>query len=177
MMLADLNVIPPEVDSSNDEVEELGNDKSIKTLSNSSSQMNCDTATTSYKNSNVNILHVNFTELNSKVLHLKEKCSNFVRKENSPKLRLSWNGSPFEATIDEGSELNCICSSIVSKVGLKYSPISLSAKAAGSHKMDLLGFIKGATKFKILDAKSECHILLQDLVSGGEGSWPVYANW
>ena len=120
MMLADLNLLDDaeEADQVSGDQDDMGNTHSINSFNTSNTQMNCDVKNLSYKN---------FEDINFKVLNLKNKCTKSIRKEYSPKLRLSWNGSPFEATIDEGSELNCVCSSLVNKIGLKFSPISLSS--------------------------------------------------
>ena len=64
---------------------------------------------------------------------------NGLRKENSPMVFVTINNKPAVATIDEGSEINCLDESFASKTGLQYIPTLYTATAAGSNNMKLAG--------------------------------------
>ena len=87
-----------------------------------------------------------------------------IRKEDSPKLRVAVNNYSLEATIDEGSEVNCICASAAARAKISYEPVTLSATSAGSHPIHLLGVIKGKLTLSVSDSKSPAFIHLIDTV-------------
>ena len=83
---------------------------------------------------------INYPDLYSTVLLLKQKyCS--VRKEYSPQLRTKIGTVVADSIIDEGSELNCICSSIAAKCNIQYNPVKIKAMSAGSNEMKILGVV------------------------------------
>ena len=111
-----------------------------------------------------NDILINHAALYYKVLSLQKQITNTVRKENSPQLRIKLDNVITDAIIDEGSELNCLCSSLVMRCGLKFNPVSLKAVAAGSNVMQLLGVIPYDIKLRVCDAKDPTDIILKSAV-------------
>ena len=64
---------------------------------------------------------------------------NGVRKEKSPMVFVTVNNKPSVATIDEGSEINCLDEGFATRTGLEFVPTACTATAAGSNKMKLAG--------------------------------------
>ena len=64
---------------------------------------------------------------------------NGVRKEKSPMVAISLKNTPAVATIDEGSEINCLDESYAVKNNIKFVPTGCQATAAGSTDMQLAG--------------------------------------
>ena len=62
-----------------------------------------------------------------------------VRKANSPKLLVNLEGVRTYATVDEGSEINCIDESCAVKCRIIFEQTTCQAKAAGSSQMRLAG--------------------------------------
>ena len=101
---------------------------------------------------------IDYSTLYEKVLSLQTN----IRKECSPKLRTVIRGSFVDSIIDEGSELNCICSSVAARCGLRYEPIKIKAMAAGSNTMKLLGVIPNDVVLNVCDAKDPAEIPLKN---------------
>ena len=70
---------------------------------------------------------------------------NGVRKAKSPSILVCMSDDDVRynfktmATIDEGSEINCLDDGFAAKCGIRFSPTDCRAKAAGSAKMSLVG--------------------------------------
>ena len=77
----------------------------------------------------------NKSKIQSLILHLQSN----VQKALSPALNASLNGIDFVAVIDEGSELNCVDSSLIRSAKIPIHVSELDAKSAGNHKMKILG--------------------------------------
>ena len=111
----------------------------------------------------VNDITINYASFYQKVLSLQNAHSN-VRKEHSPQLRTLIGNVIADSIIDEGSELNCICSSIAARCQLKFTPVKINAMAAGSNSMKLLGVIPSDIVLKVQDSKSAVQIILKHAV-------------
>ena len=89
----------------------------------------------------MNPVHVGSLEM--KVLKLQEIKSNWmdtgVRKSKSPCVSVTLNNTPTFATIDEGSEINCLDYGFATQNKIKFSPTECIATAAGSMAMSLSG--------------------------------------
>ena len=64
---------------------------------------------------------------------------NGVRKEKSPMVAITIKDKPSIATIDEGSEINCLDESFAHRFNIKFVPTNCQATAAGSNDMTLAG--------------------------------------
>ena len=82
-------------------------------------------------------------ELQTKVLHLQQRqiywCQTGVRKSKSPCLPVLLNSATAYATIDEGSEINCIDYQFAVRNQISFIPTKCTALAAGSNEMKLAG--------------------------------------
>ena len=140
---------------------ELFNEKQI---SPEDPEQNVNSASTAVQLNNGNdFTEINYTALYQKVLNLQQKA-NCIRKEYSPQLRTSIGSHIADSTIDEGSELNCICSSIAAKCHIKYDPIKIEAVAAGSNVMKLLGVVPYDIEFNVYESKTPVKIVLKKAV-------------
>ena len=85
----------------------------------------------------------NLSAMEAAVNKLQERhtswSQNGVRKENSPMVFVTVKNKPTVATIDEGSEINCLDESFAAKTGILYIPTLCTATAAGSNDMKLAG--------------------------------------
>ena len=83
------------------------------------------------------------TAMEAAVNRLQERraswSQNGVRKENSPMVFVTVKNKPTVATIDEGSEINCLDESFAARTGILYIPTLCTATAAGSNNMKLAG--------------------------------------
>ena len=106
---------------------------------------------------------INCAELYNSILSL-EARQHQIRKEYSPQLRTKIGNIVADSVIDEGSELNCICSSVVAKCNIKYNPIKINAMAAGSNVMKLLGVVPTEIILDICDTSVPTKIILKQAV-------------
>ena len=60
-----------------------------------------------------------------------------LKKVSSPQLRVALGQTILTAIVDEGSELNCICSSYAARLRLKFKKVNISAMAAGLSPMTI----------------------------------------
>ena len=65
--------------------------------------------------------------------------SNTVRKKKSPVISVTTNNRPALATIDEGSEINCLDEGFATRLNIIFVPTACKATAAGSSRMKLVG--------------------------------------
>ena len=100
----------------------------------------------------------------NKILRLEQRFKDGVRKEYSPQLRTMIGNVVADSTIDEGSELNCIDSSVAAKCSIKYKPVKLNAMAAGSNVMKLLGVVSDDVVLQVCDSKTPIRITLKNAV-------------
>ena len=100
----------------------------------------------------------------NKILRLEQRIKNGLRKEYSPQLRTKIGDVCVDATVDEGSELNCIDSSVAGKCNIKYKPIQLNAMAAGSNVMKLLGVVSEDVLLNVCDTNKPVTIILKHAV-------------
>ena len=127
-------------------------------------QRNFDNSVTSSCVQSVPVVNVSHDmDLLLKVLAVTNHSS-IVRRESSPQLRVSAHNIHINATIDEGSEINCICASVAAQMDLTFTPINLQAKAAGSYDMQLLGKLKEPLSLRVSDTKKNAFITLVDVV-------------
>ena len=138
---------------------------------NSTKQMNHDqdhdTAATSTSNPEFysDCSHESFEcSIVNKILRLEQRFKEGVRKEYSPQLRTKIGNVFADSTVDEGSELNCIDSTIAAKCSIKYDPIKLSAMAAGSNIMKLLGVVPNDILLQVCDSSSPITIRIKNAV-------------
>ena len=82
--------------------------------------------------------------------------SDLVRKESSPQIRINLRSTNIIATIDEGSELDCISDSLVSRLKLKFLPMKSTALAAGSLPLQLLGILTSTLVIKAFEKRGYC---------------------
>ena len=87
-----------------------------------------------------------------------------VKRERSPQLRVSINNFLTDVTIDEGSELNCVSDSLVSRLKLKYIPMKSSAVAAGQSSIQILGVLAMPLMITVLDVSIPTSIKLDGAV-------------
>ena len=110
-----------------------------------------------------NVNEIKYSDLYSKVLLLEQKyCS--VRKEYSPQLRTKIGQVFADSIIDEGSELNCLCSSIAAKCNIRYDPVHIKAMSAGSNVMKLLGVVPNDIELTVCESSKPIKILLRNAV-------------
>ena len=106
--------------------------------------------------------------LEMKVLKLNERKSNWldtgVRKSKSPCLAVTLNNRPTFATIDEGSEINCLDYGFATQNGIKFSPTDCVATAAGSTAMNLSGETIDGISISISDSKTPIIVTLGKMV-------------
>ena len=111
-------------------------------------------------------IHVRSLEM--KVLKLQERKSNWVdtgvRKSKSPCLAVTLNNSLTFATIDEGSEINCLDYGFATKNGIKFNPTECVATAAGSTAMNLSGETIDGISISISDSKTPIIVTLGKMV-------------
>ena len=69
-----------------------------------------------------------------------------------------------DSIVDEGSELNCLCSKIAARCGIKYIPISLTAMSAGSNLMELLGVVPHDITLNVHGLNPAVKIVLRNAV-------------
>ena len=108
-----------------------------------------------------------YTSIFNKILRLHDNLEtkvNSIRKEYSPQLRTTIGNVIADSTIDEGSELNCICSTVAAKCKIKYTPVTINAVAAGSNSMKVLGVVSGDVELTVCDSKTPVKIDLKDVV-------------
>ena len=109
-----------------------------------------------------NFNEINYNDLYTKVLRIEQKQS--VRKECSPQLRTKIGCVIADSIIDEGSELNCICSSIAAKCNIQFNPVQIKAMAAGSNSMKLLGVVPHDVELLVYEVKVPIKIVLRNAV-------------
>ena len=133
---------------------------------NHSNQMNCEKQNPVSENheADSNVSHDNVSFILNKILRLEQRFKDGVRKEYSPQLRTKVGEVIADSTIDEGSELNCIDSTVAAKCGIKYKPIKLNALAAGSNVMTLLGVVQDDINLNVCDAIAPVIIKLKHAV-------------
>ena len=106
--------------------------------------------------------------LEMKVLKLHERKSNWVdtgvRKSKSPCLAVTLNNRPTFATIDEGSEINCLDYGFATQNGIRFSPTDCVATAAGSTAMNLSGETIDGISISISDSKTPVIVTLGKMV-------------
>ena len=102
--------------------------------------------------------------LQSKILKFKSISDLKINKEKSPQLNLAINDISLLGTIDEGSELNCLCSSIAARLKLKFKKVDIDAMAAGLHPITILGVVTQALVFTVVAGSSKANIVLRDTV-------------
>ena len=106
--------------------------------------------------------------LDMKILKLQERKSNWldtgVRKSKSPCLAVTLNNRPTFATIDEGSEINCLDYGFATRNGIKFSPTDCVATAAGSTAMNLSGETIDGISISISDSKTPIILTLGKMV-------------
>ena len=119
-------------------------------------------------------INLNYIYLYDKIMSL-QLNQNKLRKEYSPQLRTEIGKIIIESTIDEGSELNCVCSSTAVKCGIKFEPINVKAMAAGSNVMKVLGVVPYDLVLKVCDSKDVVEIVLRNAIS--EKFRPKYIDW
>jgi len=108
------------------------------------------------------INEINYTELYSKVLMIQRNIQ--VRKEYSPQLRTKINNVIADSVVDEGSELNCRCSSVAAKCNIRYIPATITAMAAGSNVMSLLGVVPSDIELLVYETKPPVKLILKNAV-------------
>ena len=113
--------------------------------------------------SNFNVNEIQLSDLYMKVLMLEQKFST-VRKEYSPQLRTKIGEVFADSIIDEGSELNCICSSVAAKCNIRYKPVQINAMSAGSNIMKLLGVVPDDITLNVYDSNIPVKIVLRNAV-------------
>ena len=106
-------------------------------------------------------MKTNYDTIYKKILSLRD-YNNTVRKEQSPQLR-TLIGNIIADSI-EGSELNCICSTIAAKCKIRFNPVKINAIAAGSHVMKLMGVIPSDVILRVQDSKAEILLVLINAV-------------
>ena len=79
-------------------------------------------------------------------------------------MRVYANGIHVNVTIDEGSEINYICASIAVQMKLKFVPVNLQAKAAGSQSMILLCKLQSPLHLALSDTNRNATIVLMDVI-------------
>ena len=77
-----------------------------------------------------------------------------VRKEKSPMVSIILNSKLSMATVDEGSEINCMDETFAMKNNIKFVPTSCKAMAAGSNSMKLGGQTLQDIKLEVQGARS-----------------------
>ena len=102
------------------------------------------------------------TELYSKILVIQKNIR--VRKEYSPQLRTKIGSIIADSIIDEGSELNCICSSVAAQCNIRYNPAKITAMSAGSNVMRLLGVVPSDIELLVYESKTPIKIILKNAV-------------
>ena len=105
---------------------------------------------------------INSTELYSKILVIQKNIR--VRKEYSPQLRTKIGSIIADSIIDEGSELNCICSSVAAQCNIRYNPAKITAMSAGSNVMRLLGVVPSDIELLVYESKTPIKIILKNAV-------------
>ena len=124
-------------------------DSDRTTFSHQDKALNLKTSLDNVKNINISEINMLTKEENSTVnltsaVHrLEERMMQWsqtcVRKEKSPMVSAIVNNKELYATIDEGSEINCIDEGFAVTNNLKFVPTSCKAMAAGSNSMKLAG--------------------------------------
>ena len=66
-----------------------------------------------------------------------------IRKEWSPRIKAFFNDIKIHPVIDEGSELNCIDSSIAAKCFIKYNPIKLNDAPSQVFSFEIVNRLNG----------------------------------
>ena len=99
----------------------------------------------------------------NKICRLEQSNKN-LRKEYSPQLRTSIGTIVADSTIDEGSELNCIDSSIAAQCHIKYKPVDMNAMAAGSNVMKLLGVVVDDIQVNVFNTSPPVILTLKNAV-------------
>ena len=162
---ASANLVLAEEEDLEDETDFTGNVNIFKlNHSNLSSQMNSEVDPEFLSSNSYSSHDCNQFEFYNKILRLEQRVKNGCRKEYSPQIRTKIGNVPVDATVDEGSELNCIDSSIAAKCYIKYKPIELNAMAAGSNLMKILGVVSNDVVLDVYDTKSQVKITLKNAV-------------
>ena len=106
--------------------------------------------------------------LEMKVMKLQERKVNWidtgVRKSKSPCLPVTLNGASTFATVDEGSEINCLDYGFATKNKIKFNPTECVATAAGSTAMNLSGETVNNISISISGSKTPIMMMLGKMV-------------
>ena len=95
---------------------------------------------------------------------MNESTRSGVRKEKSPMVSAVYENREFLATLDEGSEINCVDEGFAVSNGIKYIPSSCKAMAAGSSSMKLAGQTLFNIDIDVLGARSNVRWSLGKMV-------------
>ena len=111
-----------------------------------------------------NVLDMSNSQMVAKILKFKSISDLKINKEKSPQLNLAINDISLLGTVDEGSELNCLCSSIAARLKLKFKKVDIDAMAAGLHPITILGVVTQALVFTVVAGSSKANIVLRDTI-------------